>query len=1073
MKNRIISVLTAMATFGCVLSALPCLPQNSYNASAAVAGDADCDSCLSLADLTLINQSIHRNNALNFEQYSSADTNGDEIINITDALIVKRSLLWRDYYMNLVINEVCSSNKTSYADSTGAYPDWVEIYNPNEISLDLSGIGLSDGTKNKYKLKFPEDSIIPANGYVIVCCDNASVDVNGEYHANFKISASGETIYLTHPQFGEIDAVDVPELETDVCYGRFANGSDNFSYLTPTPGGDNNNATDLKLVEKPMFSVEGGFYDSQFSLELSDANGNEIYYTLDGSDPTTSSTAKLYTSGISIYNNTSDSNVYSAITDITLHNGYSAPSVNVDKGIVVRAVSKSADGKYSKVVTNSYFINKTASYYSDFKVISISTDPYNFFDSDNGIYMVGSGYYQWKNSSQYVKYDNGSTANPTNYNKKGKEAEIPVNIQVFENGTLAYTGDVGARIAGNWSRANPQKSIRLYARSQYGTSKMKYEFIDGLTDEYGNIIDEFDKITLRNSGNDNMYTHMRDAIIQGLCKGANVALQGAQPCIVFIDGEFWGFYFIRERLESDYIESHYGVDKDNVTTIKNGELDEGSADIANEYEEFLSWAESADMSLEENYKKVCDVIDIASFMDYIAIETYIGNADWATDYMNNWMMWRANDVDASNAYADGKWRFMLFDTEFSTNLFGSTTTSSGYDTLGTLYNVPGDYNFVPLFMKLLENDEFKETFYDNYTDVMNEYFAPDDVVEIIDEYYALYKDAINATGARFYVNWSPVSTGGLASEVASFKNFFIYRQNNAKLYLDKLCDKELNITQGSNIAGTASGWSYYGSGSGTKSSANNSFTMTTYSSCTNSWDIQSQSQSFTLTKGKSYRVSFEASCSTSVPLSVCINHNENGSYPNAFSKSGIALTSNLQTYTYEFVSSGTTASDWKFCVNYGDGAGTYVIKNLTICELSYNFELVGKVGKWRHYNPNGDGEMTVNSLNSITVKTVTLPENNWQNQGLFHGMVLESGKTYTIKFTVKSDKAANMRVTLQQNYGSYNQFFQKTINVGTQAQTYTYTATMYEDCTDASICFNCGYSETTYYITDVSVSYTK
>lgn len=1071
MRHRIISALTAAVAFCGSLGAFPSVLQNSYSASAQVFGDADCDLCLTVADLTLINQSIHRNSVLDFSQYTGADANCDEIVNVTDALIAKRNLLWRDYYMNLVINEVCSSNKTSYADSTGASPDWVEIYNPNEISLDLSGIGLSDGTKNKYKLAFPKNSIIPANGYVIVCCDNALVSVEGEYHANFKISASGETIYLTHPLYGQIDSVDVPELETDVCFGRYANGSDNFSYLTPTPGSDNNSAEDLKLVEKPVFSSDGGFYDADFTLELSDISGNEIYYTLDGSDPTTSSTAKLYTSGISIYNNTSNANVYSALTDITLYDTYRAPSSNVDKGIVVRAVSKSADGKYSKVVTNSYFVNKTASYYSDFKVISISTDPCNFFDSDNGIYMVGSGYYQWKNSSQYVKYDDGSIANPTNYNKKGKDTEIPVNIQVFEKGSLAYTADVGARIAGNWSRANPQKSIRLYARSQYGTSKMKYEFIDNLTDEYGNTIDEYDKITLRNGGTDNLYSHLRDALIQDLCKGTNVALQGAQPCIVFIDGEFWGFYFIRERLESDYIESHYSVDKDNVTTIKNGELDEGSTETAAEYEEFLNWAATADMSLDENYEKVCDVIDIDSFADYIAIETYINNADWLTDYLNNLMMWRATEVDASNEYADGKWRFMLFDTEFSTNIFGNSTTSPGYDSLGSMYTKQGGYNFAPMFYNLLNNEEFAEKFYNNYTDIMNNNFAPDEVTQLIDEYSSRYKEAITATGSRFYMTYSPISYGGFDTEITSIKNFFIYRRNNAKLYLDRLCDKAPEITVGTNLAGTVSGWTYYGSGSASKSSADNSFTMTTYSSSANSWDIQSQSQGFTLTKGKSYRISFKASCSTGVPLSVCINHNENGSYPNAFSKSGIELTSQLQTFTYDFVSTGNTASDWKFCVNYGDGAGKYVIADLTICELNYNFELVGSVGKWYHYSPNNNSIMTVDSPNSVTIQTVTLPDEGWQNQALFCKMVLESGKTYQIKFTIKADKAANVKVSLQQNYGDYSKFLDKTVNVGTSEQTYTYNVTLSQDCIDASLCFSCGYSAATYTITDVSVSY--
>ncbi len=1071
MKHRIISALTAAVTLCSLSQTLPYSFFKSRDVAAAdaaapLAGDIDSDAVVSLADLALLKNGVHNTAAFDSTQYTAADSNSDGTVNIADVFTIKKSMLSYNYYMSLVINEVCSSNKDSFNDASGASPDWIEIYNPNDVALDLAGIGVSDGAKNKYKLAFPENTIIPADGYIIVCCDDAASSAEGEYHAAFKISATGETIYLTHPQFGEIDSVEVPELDTDVAYGRYANGSETFTYITTTPGADNNNAEDLRLVEKPFFSVEGGFYDAQFNLELTDTNGNEIYYTLDGSDPTTSSTAKLYTSSISIYNNTNDANKYSALDDITLYD-YSAPSNKVDKGIVVRAVCKTADGRYSKVATNNYFIGKTASYYSDFKVISLSTDPDNFFSDDNGIYMVGSGYYQWKNSSEYVAYDDGDTLNPTNYNKTGKESEVPVNVQVFENGKLEYTGDVGARIAGNWSRVNPQKSIRLYARSEYGDSKMKYEFIDGLTDEYGNVIDEYDKITLRNGGNDNQYTHFRDALIHQLCEGTSVALQGTEPCIVFIDGEFWGFYFIRERLESDYVESHYGVDKDNVTVIKNGLLDEGSADVAQEYDDFLNWASSADMSNDANYQKVCDTIDIDSFMDYIAIETYINNADWATDYMNNWMMWRANTTDASNAYADGKWRFMLFDTEFSSGLYNNGGTISGYDSINNLYTIPGEYNFVPLFYNLLNNSEFAEKFYDNYIEIMKEHFAPSDVVALIDEYVSLYEEATRATNTRFNAQWC---NENYASEITILKEFFILRRNNAKLYLDNLYNIGPQMTAGSNIAGSVSNWSYYGSGSASKSSSNNSFTMTTYSTCTNSWDIQSQTPAFTVKEGKSYRVSFQASCTTGAPIDICINHNVNNSWPNAFAKNGISLTSDLKTYTYEFISSSDTASDWRLCINYGNGAGVYVIKNLTVTELSYNLELVNEVGIWDLYNPTGEGSMTVNTTDAVTVETISLPDNNWEVQPHFYGMVFESGKTYTVKFTIRADASSTVRIATQENYGDYNTFLDKTISVSTSAQTYSYTFTMSQDCMDASLCFNCGYNETTYYITDVSVS---
>jgi hypothetical protein len=206
----------------------------------------------------------------------------------------------------------------------------------------------------------------------------------------------------------------------------------------------------------PVFSKEGGFYDTYFMLSLSSEANTEIYYTVDGSDPRTSRTAYLYTQEIDIYNNTDEPNILSKITDISL-NTYHPPKANVEKGKIIRAAVKAADGTFGPVVTNSYFIGKTASYYTDLRVISMVTDKNLLFHEDTGAYMVGARYYEWRKSKDYVRLDKGDVQNKTNYNFDGRESEFPVNIQVFENGTAVYSADVGARIAGNWSRSAFQK----------------------------------------------------------------------------------------------------------------------------------------------------------------------------------------------------------------------------------------------------------------------------------------------------------------------------------------------------------------------------------------------------------------------------------------------------------------------------------------------------------------------------------------------------------------------------------------------------------------------------------------
>lgn len=707
------------------------------------------------------------------------------------------------------------------------------------------------------------------------------------------------------------------------------------------------NEPEITVIEAPDFSAEGGFYDEAFTLTLSAGDTEEIYYTLDGSDPRTSDTVKLYQDdGIAIYDNTDEPNVWSAVVDIALYE-HSAPDYNVDKGIIVRATVKNASGEYSDVVTESYFVGKTASYYKDMRVISVVTDGEYLFDPDTGIYMVGSEYYEWKDSISYTDYGTHSPENPTNYNKDGKEAEIPVTIQVMEEGKSVYTENVGARISGCFSRGETQKSIRFFARKEYGSSKMKYTFFDELIGVDGNVIKKFDKITLRNGGSDRAL-HFRDAIVQEMAEGLEVDYMASEPYILFLNGEFWGFYLMREKPDGYYIQSHYGINEKDVAVIKNGDVEAGADTDRGEYRGFTSWAARADMTQEENFQKFCDNIDLQSFMDYITVETYVNNSDWGHTYLNNWMVWRSKTVNPEIEKADGKWRFILYDLDASAAMYSDLNGYYG-DTINTMGNITwNDYNYVRIFRQLCKNETFRELFYENYLRVMEKCFSTDRTVAIVDKYVSEYGDAIIDTQYRYGDTWGAEN---FDEEAAKLRRFFQKRPAYAKnqleyclgmtdSLLERVMDEDYKLVRAddkyaydakNNLVPAIATWDCYGDAEWSFGK-NNTFSIHIPQAQENVWDIQMETGTFTLEQGKRYYFGFEITGDAAGEFEPVLFRKDDNEWP-SFWLEQIAISEGTHSIGFGLFWDMETRSDWQAGFKLGVLEGNFEIRNPFVIEL--------------------------------------------------------------------------------------------------------------------------------------------
>lgn len=543
---------------------------------------------------------------------------------------------------------------------------------------------------------------------------------NSCFHAKFKISKTGETIFLTSPSGVLADKVTTGNIEVDNSIARNPDGSSNWCVTDkPTPGTTNNvNSCKSGYASIPIFSLAGGFYSGTKNLTLSTIfPGGEIRYTIDGSN--VSDTSTLYTSPIVI---------------------------SSTKTIRARVFASGIVG--SATMTNSYFINLECK----LPVFSLTTDPKNLYDYTTGIFVDGP---------------NAATAMPHFGANYWLDMEKDVTLEFFERDkSLQFKFNAGLSITGGWSRAAPQKSLEIKLGDKYGLSSLNY----GL-ETLKPWNDKWDDFILHNTGNDRNLCHMRDPLMNRILKPTFNNYLAYEPCMVMLNGQNWGIYFVRENDDHHWVQMNYGYKSSEIDFLKESyffpgmEVKKGS-DSA--FFAMYNYATQTSPSDTAYYSRISSMMDLQNMADYFIAETYYPNDDWMGGGNNNLKLWRPKTQD-------GKFKYLIYDLDFGLGLNGSVTNNM----LKTALNPsPHNYN-ADLFRNFTQNPTYKRYFINRYADLINTIFLPSNIQK---EAYLL-RDSMKFDYHFQYQKWGTPDSATWINDISSMMTFANARPTNARNFV--------------------------------------------------------------------------------------------------------------------------------------------------------------------------------------------------------------------------------------------------------------------------------------------------
>ena len=466
--------------------------------------------------------------------------------------------------------------------------------------------------------------------------------------------------------------------------------------------------------EEVVFSTPGGFYETSFSLSLEClSNLHHVRYTINGTCPTANSL--LYSDALFL-----DEHLYSKSDIYTILNcpeqDFYLPD-SVRHCIVIRAaVFDENDSCVSAVKTNSYFIRALGCETHGLPVVSLSADSLDLFDFETGIMVPG------------VHFDSLNPYFTGNYFMKGREWERECNIEFYELDNRGINQKVGLRTHGKSARWHCQKGMKIYAREEYGNKRLRHQFFENLP------INSFKHLCLKPFMNAWNGSGCKDYITSCMAHQVDVESLASRASVLFLNGEYWGLYFVAEKPDDRFLEDHLDVDIDSVNIIVVwNEVDCGNGD---NFYALRTWMEQADLSDETQYAYAEAHIDIASFIDYYILELFSANVDWPA---SNTRMWQLGN---------SKWRWIFYDGD-------ACLENQNFDMFANaIYdgdaNYPSNRRATLFFRRLLENEQFKEQFASRFNQLVFSVFSYQNTKPIFDYIKQTLKEEVPNQSERFH-----------------------------------------------------------------------------------------------------------------------------------------------------------------------------------------------------------------------------------------------------------------------------------------------------------------------------------